>query len=214
MTIVIPTPPTDLVSQIETATIETLDDETKAVAALREKFAAYAKHNGYIKIADYQCRDSNFSRSEELYYRQGGKRVRALLVDDDFSSNSSNQNSGQYTGTRLYLTESGEWLKIERSGHWSNWQGTPCSWGCGVSASPNDSDNHEYDYAIEQSGEDVQRGYVKTLSDERVAAQHDISEMLSGLTKSMTETCEKLPQRYAKLKQRAELARNILEALA
>src|SRR3982751_6786391 len=140
MTIEIPTPSTDLVSQSEQATIEAVENETQAVAALREKFATYAKHNGYIKIAYFSQRGNNFSRSEELYYRQDGKRVRALLVVDDFDEENTDQNSGEYTGTRLYLTEFGGWLKIRRTGTWSHWQGSPCSWGCGESAHPDGDD--------------------------------------------------------------------------
>jgi hypothetical protein len=204
MTVEIPTPSADLIAQIENATIETSENETAAIAAIRTRFAPYAKHNGFIRIAYSRVGNSNYSREDELYYEDGGKKVRALLVLDEFDSrnHSGDQNRGEYTGYRLYLTSGGEWVKIKRTGNWSRWQGEGEGWGCGVSAGSDTGD--EYDEAPV--------GYVKTLTDEQVA-RFEVGKILDRLGKSMADMCAKLPERYGKLKARAELARRIVEAL-
>jgi len=204
MTIEVPTPSTDLISQIENATIEALENETQAVVALRQKFAPYAKHNGFIRIAYSSVGNQNWRRESELYYEQDGKKVKALLVRDEFGSENTDQNRGNYTGWRLYLTANGEWLKIRRDGNWSQWQGEGEGWGCGCSAESNDMGD---DYGADMGG------YVKTLTDEQVAAQNVFGKLLEGLAKSMTDMCTKLPERFGKLKARAELAQRTLEAL-
>lgn len=204
MTIEVPTPSADLIAQIETANIEAVENETQAVVALRQKFTPYAKHNGFVKIAWSSQGNSNWSREDELYYKQDGKQVRALLVRDEFDRENTDQNRGQYTGWRLYLTQSGEWLKIKRDGNWSQWQGEGQEWGCGCSAQSNEMGD---DY-----GADI-GGYVKTLTDEQVAQQNIFEKLLEGLAKSMADMCSKLPERYGKLQARAELARRTVEAL-
>ena len=204
MTIEVPTPSADLISQIETATIEVLENETQAVVALREKFAPYAKHNGFIRIAYSSVGNSNWSRESELYYEQGGKRVKALLVRDEFDRENTDQNRGSYTGWRLYLTAGGEWVKIKRGGNWSQWQGEGEGWGCGCSAESNEMGD---DYGADMGG------YVKILTDEQVAVQNVFEKLLEGLAKSMADMCTKLPERFGKLKARAELAQRTVEAL-
>ncbi len=203
MTIEIPTPSADLIAQVENATIEVLENETQAVIALREKFTPYAKHNGFIRIAYSSVENSNWSRESELYYEQGGKRVKALLVRDEFDRENTDQNRGEYTGWRLYLTAGGDWVKIRRSGNWSQWQGEGEAWGCGCSAESNEMGD---DY-----GADV-GGYVKTLTDAEVA-KLDFSKLLDCLAKSMTDMCSKLPERFGKLKARATVAQQIVEAV-
>ena len=198
MTIEVPTPSADLIAQIENATIETNELETAAVAAIRERFAPYAKHNGFIRIAYSIAGNQNWSRESELYYEQDGKRVKALLVCDEFGTENTDQNRGNYTGWRLYLTQSGEWLKISRDGNWSQWQGEGEEWGCGCSAN---------DY-----GADI-GGYVNTLTDEEIAKQNIFEEIMEGLSKCMANMCSKLPERFGKLKARAELAQRTVEAL-
>jgi len=200
MTIEIPTPSADLIFQIENATIEVLENETRAVFALREKFTPYAKHNGFIRIAYSSVGNQNWHRESELYYEQDGKRVKALLVRDEFDSQNTDQHRGNYTGWRLYLTAGGEWVKIMRDGNWSQWQGAGEEWGCGCSAENNDSD-------------DYGDGYVKTMTDEEVAKTNVFEKLLAGFAKSMTDMCTKLPERYGKLKARAELAQRAVEAL-
>ena len=204
MTIEVPTPSADLISRIENATIEVLENETQAVVALREKFTPYAKHNGFIRIAYSSVGNSNWHRESELYYEQDGKRVKALLVRDEFDSENTDQNRGNYTGWRLYLTANGEWLKIKRDGNWSQWQGEGEGWGCGCSAESNEMGD---DYGADMGG------YVKILTDEQVAAQNVFEKLLEGLAKSMADMCTKLPERFGKLKARAELAQRTVEAL-
>lgn len=205
MTIEIPTPSTDLVAQIEKITIEALECETLAVGALREKFTPYARHNGFIRIAYSSVGNSNWHRQSELDYEHDGKRVKALMVRDEFDRENTDQNRGNYTGWRLYLTAAGEWIKIKRDGNWSQWQGEGEGWGCGCSAESNEMGD---DY-----GADV-GGYVKTLTDEDVAKANVFEKLLEGFAKSMTDMCSKLPERYGKLRVRAELAQRTIEALA
>lgn len=204
MTIEVPTPSADLIAQIETATIETNQAEIAAVMAIREKFTSYAKHNGYVRLAHYEASTCNWSVDRSLYYKDAyGKRVKALLACDDFSSGREDQNHGSLGGKRLYLLTTGEWLEIKRTGSWSAWQGSPNQWGCGEDASPNDD--------TEYSG--ITGGYAKIVNDAHVAANWDLEEILKDLGKALADMCSKLPERHGKLKARTELAQRAIEAL-
>jgi hypothetical protein len=204
MTIEVPTPSADLISQIETQTIQTDETETAAIAAIRERFAPYAKHNGYVRIAHYEASTCNWSVDRSVYYKDaGGKRVKALLACDSFSTGSENQNNGSLGGRRLYLLSTGEWLDIKRYGSWTQWQGSPNHWGCGADASPNTDDGDD----------SSSRGYAKIVTDSEVAADWDLAEVLADLGKAMATMCNKLPARFTALQGRAELARRILENL-
>ena len=72
MKIEIHIPSADLLTQIEATNIEVLESETVAIAAIRERFTQYAKHNGYIKIGDESQSTSNSSWSRQAYYRKPG----------------------------------------------------------------------------------------------------------------------------------------------
>jgi hypothetical protein len=200
MTIEVPTPSADLISQVEIATIETNQAEIAAVMAIREKFAAYAKHNGNIRLAHYES--STCDRSV-YYYKDSGKRAKALLACNDFTTGREDQNHGSLGGKRLYLLATGEWLEIKRIGSWSAWQGSPNQWGCGEDASP------DRDYEATSTG----GGYAKIVNDAQVAANWDLEELLKDLGQAMTEMCSKLPERHGRLKARAELAQRAIEAL-
>ena len=50
------------------------------------------------------------------------------------------------------------------------------------------------------------------LTDEEVAKANVFEKLLAGLAKSMTDMCSKLPERYDKLKARAELAQRVIAA--
>jgi hypothetical protein len=214
MTIEVPTPSADLIAQIETATIETNEIATAAVASIRAKFSAYAKHNGWIKTGwESQC-DSNFRWSLDAYYRAHGAtvRTRGLLCSDDFGTENArgDQNRGSFTGSRLYLTNDGEWLQITRDGSWSRWQGEGEGWACGDvdwDENPDESERYESIPARDCAGS------VMLLSDEEVARQYKLESLLEELGKTMTTLCEKLPERYGKLKARAELAQRIIDGL-
>jgi hypothetical protein len=190
MTIEIPTPSADLISQIETATIETNQAEAAAIAAIREKFTPYAKHNGTIMTSYEQtCYASSNGEgtTERAYYQVAGRKVRGLLCWDGFDTECpNNQNSGTYTGERLWLTEAGQWLEVSRTGEWSQWQGSSRSW----------------------------KGTVRVLCDAAVVTEYPdrLDDILEELGKSMAEMCSKLPARYSKLQARAELAQRVIAA--
>jgi hypothetical protein len=201
-TIEIPTPSADLMTQVENVTVLTLANEALAIALIREKFTPYAKHAGFVRIAYSKVGNQNWSSKAELYHEQDGKRVRALLVRDEFDEESTEEFRGAYTGWRLYLTAGGEWLKIKRDGNWSQWQGESQGWGCGVSALSYEMEDHDMG------------GCITTLTDEEVARGNGMEAVLACLSKSMADMCVKLPERYGKLKARAELAQRTVEALS
>ncbi len=207
MTIEVPTPSADLIAQIETATIETNQAEIAAVMAIREKFSPYAKHNGNVRLAHYEAATCNWSVDRSVYCKDpAGKRAKALLACDDFTSGREDQNHGSLGGKRLYLLATGEWLEIKRTGSWSAWQGSPNQWGCGEDASPNDDNGRDYE------GSSI-GGYAKIVNDAHVAANWDLEELLKDLGKALSDMCSKLPERHGKLKARAELAQRAIEAL-
>ena len=189
MTIEVPTPSADLISQIETAKIEAEQNESTAVAAIRERFAPYAKHNGFITTSyELTCFASSNGEGSETweYLRESGRKTHGLLCFDSFSTDRPhNQNSGTYTGKRLWLTDAG-WVCVTRSGDWSQWQGSSRSW----------------------------EGRVDTLTDAMVSDTFKLADILEQLGTSMSEMCKKLPERYNRLKARAEMAQRVLTATA
>ncbi len=218
MTIEVPTPSADLISQIETATIETEQAEVAAIAAIREKFARYAKHNGFIKTGEESQYTSNSSWSREAYYRKPGPttRMRGILCADDFGSscNRGDQNRGTYGGSKLYLTETGEWLRITRSGSWSHWQGEGEGWACGDVEWDGDGEDTDDGYGDANNYSDGgYGGSIDTLTDAEVGAKYHLDAILMDLGKSMKTMCEKLPERFNRLKSTAELAQRTIEAL-
>ncbi len=209
MTIEIPTPSAELISQLETATIETSQSEAAAVSAIRERFTPYAKHNGFVMTADYDLATSNYSVDRNAHYERDGKRVRALLAEDSFSIEHTDQNRGTRGGTKLYLTQHGEWLQIERVGRWTQWQGEAQYWYTD-DVSRGKILGNEFDGYDGDDGSPS--GAIAILADAEVAAKYDVDNILNQIGRSMAELCKKLPARYAKLQQRAELARRVIAA--
>ncbi len=184
MTIEIPTPSAEFLVQLEQATIDTNQSEASAFATLRERFAPYAKHNGFIMTGFEQtCYASSNGEGSTVWdhYRENGGKVRGLLCYDGFDEERPHsQNSGTYTGWRLWLTEGGEWLSVRRTGEWSQWQGSTRSWTADV----------------------------RILTDAQVVYEtsghrhYPLGKIVEQLGKSMAEMADKLPPRMAKLKAR------------
>jgi len=207
-TIEIPTPSADLLQQVENIRLETAQTETAAIAAIREKFGPYAKHNGFIRTARYYRGDSNYTDERDAYYRQeDGKRLRGLLAYDNFTQVNSDQNTGRNEGFRLYLTADVRWLKVERVGHWTQWQGSPSYWYAGESAAA------EINILDDEAEELPSGGNIEWMSDADVVQLCNFAELLKELGKTMESMRQKLPERYARLKERAELAQRTLNAL-
>ena len=131
MTIEVPTPSAELLNSLETATIDANETGAAAIAAIRERFSVYAKHNGYIAVSfELTCYASSNGEGAETveYLRDAGRKTRGLLCYDSFSTERPHdQNRGIYTGERLWLTAGG-WVRVARSGDWSQWQGSSRSW--------------------------------------------------------------------------------------
>ena len=157
-----------------------------------------------VRIAHWSVNSTNWSASNDVHYERNGRKIRALLVFDNFSSTNTDQNSGTYEGDKLYLLESGEWLRIERRGTWSQWQGSPDQWGCGVSART--SETNEYD-------QDDLGGDIRIVTDAEVEGEYPLAGIVEELAKSLRTLTEKLPARMVKVQQRVKLAQKLLEAL-
>lgn len=182
MTIEVPTPSAELIQQLETATIETNQTEAAAIAAIRVRFTEYAKHNGNIQTASYH-------KSQEAYLMDGGRRLRAIRVFDNFGEEDGDQGSSM-SGYRLYLSERGEWVEVMRAV--CVFEGEEASyWVC-----------------------DGETGHVRKMTDDDVASEYELAALLAELGKSMTEMTKKLPARHAKLRQRAELASRVIAAVS
>ncbi len=162
-----------------------------------------ARQNGYILIADYEAGDANSHVHKQLFLERDGKRLRALKCFDSFDKNHESQNSGSLAGFRLYLAESCEWIELERHGLWSAWQGSPDWWGCGEFVGPDGWDEEE-----DNSG-----GHVRIMTDAEVAAEYELDKIVQQLGKSLKTLAEKVPERMARVKQRAELASQLLAGL-
>lgn len=202
ITITLPAIDETVIANLETLSIEVLATETEALRVIREKYAPLAKQNGYIQIADYSVSASNYSFDKELYLERDGKRLRALKCFDSFDSNREDQNSGSLDGHRLYLAATGEWIELERVGHWSTWQGSPNWWGCGKFVGPE---------GWQEEPRNV--GHVRTMTDAEVAEEYNLDKLVEHLGKSLKTLAEKLPARMVLVQQRAALASQLLDRL-
>ena len=202
ITITLPAIDETVIANLDTMTIQASATEIEALKAIREKYAVLARQNGFVRIAHYSVSNTNWSTSNDAHYERKGRKVRALLAFDNFSSTNTDQNSGTYEGDKLYLLESGEWLRIERGGNWSQWQGSPDQWGCDADASPN-----EEEYGL------VRLGSVRILNDAEVQTEYPLSGVVEELGKSLKTLAEKLPARMVKVQQRTNLASQLLAGL-
>ena len=201
ITVTLPAIDETIIANLDTLTSQASATEIEALKAIREKYAVLARQNGYIRIAHYSVSNTNWCTSNDVYYERKGRRVRALLAFDNFDHTNTDQNSGTYAGDKLYLLESGEWLRIERRGTWSQWQGSPDQWGCGVSAHDTDSEC------------DDQGGDIKLVTDAEVGGEYPLSGIVEDLGKSLRTLAEKLPARMVKVQQRVTLASQLLAGL-
>ena len=203
ITVTLPAIDETIIANLDTLTTQASATEVEALKAIREKYAVLARQNGYIRIAHYGVQNANWSRSEDVHYERNGRKVRALLAFDNFGSDNTDQNSGTYSGDKLYLLASGEWLRIEREGTWSQWQGSPDQWGCGVSASAQVDDYDAGDVG----------GDVRIVTDAEVEAEYPLDGIVEQIGKSLKTLGEKLPARMVKLQQRVDLASQLLGRL-
>jgi hypothetical protein len=204
MTIEVPIPSAELIQQLETATIDTNQTETAAIAAIRERFTEYAKHNGNIQTASYYESHGIHRTDCEAYMMDGGRRVRALRVFDDFGEDG--EQGGAMTGYRLYLSERGEWIEVMRSGSWTPFEGQATYWFA-------DIESAETIELTESTIYEQGLGHVRKMTDEEVAKEYNLDAVLTELGKSMAEMTKKLPARHAELRQRAELAARVIAAV-
>jgi hypothetical protein len=208
ITITLPAIDESIIANLETLTTEASSSEAEAIKALREKYAPLAKHNGYVQIAwTYRGDGSNWREERDYYYKRdsNGKRVRAFKVYDGFDRTHTSQHTGARIGDRLYLLETGHWLRIERTGNWSQWQGAAEGWSCGAGI----IDRSEYDDESRDEG-----GSIRIMTDAEVETEYELSAIVEGLAESLKSLAEKLPGRLTRVQQRVELATQLLTALS
>lgn len=207
ITIMIPAVDEASIAMLETERPLVAATEETLLAALRTRYAPLARHNGFVRVAWYSKQTSNYSTEREEFYCDGaGRKVKAFLVVDQFDREHDDQNRGSLTGARLYLTAGGEWLAVERMGHWSQWQGEAQYWSAGVSIDNSGSTEREWD-------EYGPIGSTQTMTDAEVAHRFPLTEVVGGLSKALGGLNERIPERLAKMRQRAALAAKLLEAL-
>ena len=179
----------------------TVASETDAVRLIREKYAQYAKYNGFIRVA---LRSTLTTEKTYYYHNAADRKAKGLLVADAFDAEQVDRATYTREGSRLYLLETGEWLQITRSGRWDGEGGETEHWDCGADSVPDGG--AEY---LEGS-----EGSMITLTDAMVAANWALASILQQLAKTMTDFATKISQKHGKLAQRAALATKVIEALA
>ncbi|MGO9302337.1 MAG: hypothetical protein ACLP3R_01365 [Candidatus Korobacteraceae bacterium] len=191
VTITLPAIDDTTIADLAAAQTTVIVKESDAVRLLRETYAKYARHAGFVRIADHD--------EKNYYYMHSGKKVHALLICDGFYSTTSERDRGGcLLGSRLYLTEHDQWLEITRFGHWSQYVDSPGWWSCDPSI---------VDVYVEPTGS------TQVLTDEQVRASYKLSDILSTLAKSLTTMSAKLPQRLTKVRRDIELAAQVIAAL-
>lgn len=206
ITVTLPAIDATIIETIERETASTHDSEAAAIAAIREKYAHLARHNGDIKIGRRVNGNPNYSFDDAAYLMKEGCKVKGLLCFDTFDKQKTAEWSGIFSGERLYLTADG-WIEIKRAGSWSQYQNSTDVWTCGDVTFENDTDENS-DYGPASAG------HVKVLTDANVLAEgYSVLLLCETLAKSLKTLGEKLPERLTRIRERASLASKLLEAL-
>jgi hypothetical protein len=205
ITITIPQIDPAMFDALEAAQTQAHESELAAVRAIREKFAAAAKHGQKIKTAHYDCNDTSnrVYINEEALYRVDRKLVKGLLIVDGFT-HTERGNGGENVGTRLWLTAAG-WVEQKRTGAWSRYSGS-ADWWCAGAKTAYMSDN-DSDWDTGYGG-----GNTKPLTDEQ-AAEYKLAAILKGLDKAVAESKDRVPKRIAKLQEQIAVAQGVAAAL-
>lgn len=217
VTITLPAIDETVIANLDTLTTQASATEVEALKAIRKKYAILARQNGYVRIGWTKVGDgSNWSQTQDYYYERNGKRIKALKAFDNFEQPNTEQWSGDNTGDRLYLLETGEWLRIERNGRWSQRQGSPQCWACGEDIIPGDNDpylDQMRQAAASEGYVDTKRapGSVRIVTDAEVEAEYPLDGVVAELANSLKTLARKLPERMVKVQQRASLAAQLLE---
>jgi len=207
ITITLPAINPALIASIEQESVSVAASEVDAFAAIRAAYAPLARHAGYVRIGwEYRGDGSNWREERDHHYRRDGKIIHAILCDDSFDKTHDSQWTGRRTGTQLWLIETGEWLRIERDGNWSAYQGASEYWACGWDVPSFSEDESEC--------EGGNSGSVRVIDDAEVARLYHLDAVLAELGKSLSTMAAKLPERLTRIRQRAELAAKLIAALA
>lgn len=185
ITVTLPAVDDTLIAKLEETRLELEGGEVAALSVIRQKYAPYARHNGHILTSYEKIGNQNWEETLTEHYERDGRTAKALKVVDDFGRENTEEYRGNLIGTRLYLTEDGEWLQVRRTGRWSNWQGEGQKW----------------------------EGTVHILTDEQVQRTYFLRAIVEGLSEALTELAKKLPERYTRLRQQTELAAKVIAAL-
>jgi len=173
-----------VIAALDAETAMEATTKTAALEALRVRYAPLARHAGFVQTEYDYAHESDTTD----HYRGGdGTKVHAILAVDCFDRTTTDVGRGEQTGDRLYLLESGQWLRIERTGTWSAWSGASEGWSCGA---------------------------IAKVTDEEVAAEYDLGEIVKELSKQLTIMATKLPARLSGVRARTEAARALLDAIA
>lgn len=197
ITITLPAIDEQVLTDLDQTTTLASHTGVEALRLIREKYAKLARQNGQIRIAHVKRGNQNWSEEEEHYLARDGRRVKAIKVYDGFEQVNSEEFRGNNTGNRLYLTELGEWLRIERDGRWSSWPGEGSWWSC-------DCDVVECD---------PRKARIEVRTDEQVEAEYPLDAILSGLAESLKVMQTKIPVRMVQVQRRLQLATGLIEAL-
>jgi hypothetical protein len=219
VTITLPAIDAQVIANLDNLNTIASATEIEALKAIRETYATLAKQNGHVRIGWTKRGDgSNWSQERDYYYEHDGHRVKALKVWDGFAQPNTSQYEGDNTGDRLYLLETVEWLRIERTGTWSNWQGAPCGWSCGDGIVAVDGDH----WMDEMRQKAARAGYadpvravgsIRLVTDAEVNAEYDLDEIVVELGKSLNTLADKLPARMTGVQRRVALANQLLAGL-
>jgi hypothetical protein len=187
MQITIPDIPTEELSQLDRETTLAVDGELAAIKVLRERFGPLAKYNGVVKIRECSTNYGTHLADyiEEFLENEGGQKVRAFRIVNNYETTKHTDFTGTEHGYRLYLTPAG-WIELTRSGNWSHWEKSTSGW----------------------------IAEVREMTDEQVADEYDLDGIIRGLSKALNGLQDRIPDKFRRVRERASLAENIVKALA
>ena len=183
---------------LEAAQTQAHESELAAVRAIREKFAAAAKHGQRIKTSSWQAKHVE----DETYLRDGKALVKGWEIVRGFSFDDPNSNGSTISGHSLWLTAGG-WVEQEFRGNWSRYSDS-LDWWCAGDTTPQMDDAQSDGFG---------GGYTKHVSDE-VASEYRLEDILAGLGKAIAESKDRVPKRIAKLQEQIAVAQRVAAALA
>lgn len=169
-------------SQVTTLEAEVAGREVEALTLIFEQIKPVMP---YISV--YITKNAYHSGHQFHEWKYGYLEEKGTVLVDNFTREYTDKDTrGDYSGSQLILTNSGEFLKLTRQGEWSRWQGESSHWGT----------------------------TERELTLEEVVVSYSFKEIVGGLVEAFKEAVQKNEKRQQEFSERLIALNEVEKVLA